>query len=694
VPETIGRYEIERELGRGGMAIVFLARDPLMDRPVAVKVLPRQFTFDPNFRARFKREAQVVARLQHPAIVTVYDFGEQGDQLYLVMAYLRGGSLHDRLRGGPLPLAECARILGELAPALDAAHQQGMIHRDLKPGNILFDQWDRPYLADFGIAKLIAGSDTDLTPAGGLIGTPAYMSPEQALALKELDGRSDLYALGVIFFQMVTGRIPFTADTPMGIALKHISEPVPLVTVDNPSLPPTAQAVIERAMAKEPDDRYGTAGELATAVRELAGHLARVVASTPSAETQKAVARPPAAAAQGKPASAAAEAKSAVEKTAIDRPPPSIPAGKEPARVPAWPVRAADPRALDRPPSRAAAGASGERNWLVPAAGSVLVIALLLFLGLRGLLAGGAGDRVTPMPTNDLAAAPETPNPIRRPEQVATDKSVPPPSGSLGDTWTRPSDGMVMVYVPAGSFMMGSAADDSDAFPDEFPQHEVYLDAYWLDRTEVTNDQFTAFIADTGHTTTAEEEGRGYIYDTDWGWGYVDGADWQHPRGPDSDLSGLSNHPVVLVSWEDADAYCAWAGGRLPTEAQWEYAARGPTSLKYPWGDSDPSRYLLQLHRGDSTASVGSYPDGASWTGALDMAGNVWEWVADWYDADYYDNSPRENPDGPSSGDRRLLRGGGLSSGTDRNIRSAKRYFVTGVPRGSIIGFRCSVPQA
>jgi serine/threonine protein kinase len=252
VPERIGRYEIEKELGRGGMAIVYLARDPLMDRPVAVKVLPRQFTFDPKFRERFRREARLVARLQHPAIVPVYDFGEEDDQLFLVMAYMSGGSLHDRLRGGPLALEECARIMNELAPALDAAHQRGMIHRDLKPANILFDEWAKPYLADFGITKLIAGSDTALTVTGGLVGTPAYMSPEQALALKELDGRSDLYALGVIFFQMVTGRTPYTADTPMGIALKHISEPVPRVADDNPTLPPAAQAVIDRAMAKEP----------------------------------------------------------------------------------------------------------------------------------------------------------------------------------------------------------------------------------------------------------------------------------------------------------------------------------------------------------------------------------------------------------------------------------------------------------
>ena len=172
--EKIGRYEIERELGRGGMAVVYLAHDPLIGRQVAIKVLPRQFTFDPQFIRRFRQEARLIATLEHPAIVPIYDFGEDDDQPYLVMRFMTGGSLRQRMGQGPLPVAEIERILARLAPALDKAHQARIIHRDLKPDNILFDGDNLPYLADFGIARLAEATQT-MT----IIGTPAYMSPEQ-----------------------------------------------------------------------------------------------------------------------------------------------------------------------------------------------------------------------------------------------------------------------------------------------------------------------------------------------------------------------------------------------------------------------------------------------------------------------------------------------------------------------------------
>jgi eukaryotic-like serine/threonine-protein kinase len=247
VPDKIGRYEIERELGRGGMAMVYLAHDPLMDRQVAVKVLPRQFTFDPNFRSRFQREAKIIARLEHPAIVPVYDFGEYDDQPYLVMRYMAGGSLRQRLKDGPLPLDEVARLYGRLAPALDKAHRQNIIHRDLKPDNVLFDDEGLPYLADFGIARLAEASQT-MTVAG----TPAYMSPEQVHGKRQIDGRSDIYALGAMLFELLAGRPPYAADTNAQLMFKHAYEPVPDVRQANPALPAAAQTVIERAMAKEP----------------------------------------------------------------------------------------------------------------------------------------------------------------------------------------------------------------------------------------------------------------------------------------------------------------------------------------------------------------------------------------------------------------------------------------------------------
>jgi basic membrane lipoprotein Med (substrate-binding protein (PBP1-ABC) superfamily) len=282
-PSTIGRYEIDRELGRGGMAVVYLAKDPAIERQVAVKVLPRQFTFDPQFRARFQREAKIIAALEHPAIVPVYDFGEDEEQLYLVMRYMMGGSLADRLEEGPLTVAEASRIYDWLAPGLDAAHARGIIHRDLKPANILFDEWDKPYLSDFGIVKLVEGSPSALTATGGLVGTPAYMSPEQVIAQVELDGRSDIYAMGVVLFEILSGKMPYEANTPMGLAFMHANEPVPRILDANSSLPACCMDLIDRAMAKYRHDRFPTAAALAQAIREITAPASAAATATASA---------------------------------------------------------------------------------------------------------------------------------------------------------------------------------------------------------------------------------------------------------------------------------------------------------------------------------------------------------------------------------------------------------------------------
>jgi serine/threonine-protein kinase len=264
-PEIIGRYEIKSELGRGGMATVYKAYDPRFEREVAVKVLPREMLHDPQFRVRFEREAKIIASLEHPAIVPVYDVGEEDGQPYFVMRYMNGGSLSERIQAGSLSITETAKIIGRLAPALDDAHAKDIIHRDLKPGNILFDRSGEPYISDFGIAKIAQAPGSSTITGGGIIGTPAYMSPEQAQGDK-VDGRSDIYALGVIVFEMLTGRQPYEADTPMAVVVKHITEPVPHILDINPNLPADFEHVIERAMAKNRDDRYATAKEFSGAL--------------------------------------------------------------------------------------------------------------------------------------------------------------------------------------------------------------------------------------------------------------------------------------------------------------------------------------------------------------------------------------------------------------------------------------------
>ncbi|MBK9053832.1 MAG: protein kinase [Chloroflexi bacterium] len=285
--KLIGRYEIIEELGRGGMATVYRAFDPQVHREVAIKLLPRQFTHDSSFRGRFAREAKIVAALDHPAIVPVLDYGEDGDQPYLVMRLMSGGTLTDKLEVGPLPLVEIGRIFNRIAPALDAAHARSAIHRDLKPSNILFDQWGEPYVADFGIVKLT--ESTVSTVSQYSLGTPAYMSPEQIEGKAELDGRSDVYALGVILFEMFTGQRPYEATTPMGFMLQHVNEPIPDIRARLADLPEESQRIINRAMAKKREDRYLTATALATDV----AHMVGVPTPTPPPFSSKPALTPP-----------------------------------------------------------------------------------------------------------------------------------------------------------------------------------------------------------------------------------------------------------------------------------------------------------------------------------------------------------------------------------------------------------------
>ena len=260
--EKFSRYELREELGQGGMAAVYRAYDPLFEREVALKILKRELLNDPQVRERFERETKIIAKLEHAAIVPVYDVGHDNDQLFFVMRYMAGGSLTERIEKRSLSLSEMARILQRIASALDYAHERGVIHRDLKPGNILFDEYNNAYISDFGIAKL-ARAATKLT-SSGIIGTPTHMSPEQAQG-EEVDGRSDIYSLGVILFEMLSGKMPYDATTPLGMALKHATYPIPNIRDINPNLSLGINAVIKKVMAKDRDQRYRSGAEFAEA---------------------------------------------------------------------------------------------------------------------------------------------------------------------------------------------------------------------------------------------------------------------------------------------------------------------------------------------------------------------------------------------------------------------------------------------
>jgi serine/threonine-protein kinase len=277
-PDKVGRYKIKSELGRGGMATVYRAYDPSFDREVAVKVLPREMVHNLIFRARFKRELKLIASLEHPAIVPVYDVGEEEDgRQYFVMRYMGGESLSDWIKRGPLSMQETAIIIERLASALDYAHSKGIVHRDIKPDNVLFDDTNHPYLTDFGIAKLTESAVS--ATGGGTMGTPAYVSPEQAQGAK-VDSRADIYGMGVMVYEMLTSQKPYDADSPMTVAVRHITEPIPEILQARPDLPLETDLIIRTAMAKDKEDRYPTAIELARALNQAAFGEDRPIPST------------------------------------------------------------------------------------------------------------------------------------------------------------------------------------------------------------------------------------------------------------------------------------------------------------------------------------------------------------------------------------------------------------------------------
>jgi tetratricopeptide (TPR) repeat protein len=291
IGKTLGPYRVIDQIGLGGMATVYKAYQPSMDRYVALKVLSTHLSQTPAFVKRFQQEAKMIAKLEHLHILPVYDHDEEGDYLYLVMRYIEAGTLKDRLNRGALSLEDTRRVVSQVGSALEYAHQMGVVHRDLKPSNILVDRQGDCYLTDFGIARMVEGA-LGMT-GSNIIGTPQYMAPEQGESAR-VDHRADIYAMGVVIYEMLTGRPPYDAETPFAVVLKHLTEPLPLPRNLRPNLPEEVERVMLKALAKNPADRYQSMAELVAAfdraVEAAPAGIAQVTPAAPLAATAEPVA--------------------------------------------------------------------------------------------------------------------------------------------------------------------------------------------------------------------------------------------------------------------------------------------------------------------------------------------------------------------------------------------------------------------
>jgi tRNA A-37 threonylcarbamoyl transferase component Bud32 len=409
VGRTLSKYRIVARLGRGGMAEVYKAYQPGLNRYVAIKVLHSHLADDEDFIGRFEREATAVARLRHPHIVQVFDFDFEEGLYFMVMEFVEGPTLKAELKersvkGQIFTLAETSRIITALASAIDYAHSRGMVHRDLKPANIMFTVEGQVVLTDFGIARIVGA--TRYTVTGAISGTPAYMSPEQGQGERG-DERSDIYSLGVILYEMVTGRVPFDADTPFAIIKKHINDSLPLPTTLNPNIPEGVERVILKSMSKNPDDRYQLASEMAKALRDEVGVSADQTLAAMPITTIAPAPRP----------------KEAVVEPGLDRTPTPLP-----------------DRATEAPDARAGARTLSATTVaglpIVPfalVAGAILVVCLVAaaIVGTRILTTtemkqAAINATQTALAQTLVAQGKETPTPL--PTPTATDSVTPLPS--------------------------------------------------------------------------------------------------------------------------------------------------------------------------------------------------------------------------------------------------------------------------
>jgi len=596
------------------MSQVFLARHRFHGGLFAIKVLAEHLAQERSIVSRFEREARMTASLaNHPNIVPIFDIGEGNGLYYLIMQFVAGEDLASYLRReGRLPLAEAANVIAQATEALSCAEARRIVHRDLKPGNMLLDESGRVKLLDFGISRITDLSD-GLTRAGEAVGTPYYMSPEQIRG-DACDIRSDLYSLGVVFFELLSGRRPFEHESATAIQIAHLTMAPPSLLTLDPQLPAGCDAIVQKLMAKLPEDRYQNTAEL---LQILTSNGANAGPGTlrPSVDPglREAIQR-----AQQLPLDAATLSSTASVASAAAREPAVTLLVETPPPIVSEPERPADevPAQVEK----------GKKSGIVP----------LLAVGIAVLLL--AGIAVTALYRH-------------HPKPVTHSNTQPPPP--LAPVYSDQNGRMLL--VSAGSFQFGSAADQT--------LRTVSLPAFYIDETEVSNQQYHRFCDATGHAP---------------------------PQSPD--YAAHLDYPVSNVSYEDAAAYAAWAGRRLPTEEEWEKAARGTDGRTYPWGGAPWTADVP-----DRLQPVISGPLRRSPYGAYNMAGNVWEWTATPYAPTPEDNAGMKRLlNGQSfSADWRTIKGGSFAPGSSEYFAIAKHRGLPIDARSVWIGFRCvrSIPQ-
>ncbi len=658
--QTLGHYKILELLGEGGMATVYKAYDTHLEREVAIKIIRRE-AFPPDqldmILKRFEREAKALGRFSHPNIVNVIDYGEYEGSPYLVMVYLSGGTLKDRLVK-PMPWREAVQLLIPIAHALEYIHEHNIINRDIKPSNILMTEKSQPMLTDFGLVKLFEGKETtSLTASGAGLGTPDYMAPEQWTG--EATAQSDLYSLGVVLYEMITGHRPYTSDTPAGILLKQVSEPLPLPKQYIPDLPQNVESVLLKVLARKPEDRYPDMHTFAIELKDLlAGR--EVTAST--IKTKRLIEQM-IGEVEGQPQTEQGHVERVpVERSHVDQV-QSVHADQNRN------MQVEQGRKTVSLPTPPPARKKKAFPTLIAVIGAFML--LVIACGACWLIVSKLGIFAMAFPTQQMLPSPIATQTMIQPSSVQTETPLPTET-SLPTETPFPAEitdnkNIPMRLIPAGEFTMGSDSGDAEAQP----AHVVTLEAFYIDKYEVTNEMYRACVeADI----CRKPKQAGSITRSTY---------YSNPV--------FANYPVIYVDWKMAKTYCEWRDARLPTEAEWEKTARTTDARIYPWEGDELNCGLANYYGcvGDTTP-VDQYEKGQSVYGVHGMAGNVWEWTGSLFNPYPYSSTDgREDPD--ASGNR-MARGGSwhIFGGDGVNVRTDKRLKLDPGYYGAYVGFRCA----